>query len=65
MLEKQIKIVEDKNPENFRDTVNILLNKGWRVLSTNCTVINSEAYDFCSWYQAILFRDGQYVNIQS
>lgn len=58
MLKKHIKIVENCDKGNFTAEVNILLNKGYKILSTNCCVINSEAYDFCSCFQAILLKEG-------
>lgn len=58
MLKKYIKIVENCDKGNFTAEVNILLNKGYKILSTNCCVINSEAYDFCSCFQAILLKEG-------
>lgn len=56
MLKKHIKVVENYDKGNFTAEVNILLNKGYKILSTNCCVINSEAYDFCSCFQAILLK---------
>lgn len=51
-----IKVVESGDKDKFEDEVNDLLNDGWKLISTNCGFANSEEYDFCSVYQAILKR---------
>jgi hypothetical protein len=50
----QIKVVEESDKDKFESRVNEMLNNGYRILSTNCGFANSEQYDFCSSYQAIL-----------
>jgi len=50
----QIKVVEDGDINKFEVKVNDLLNDGYSILSTNCGFVNSEQYDFCSCFQAIL-----------
>lgn len=49
-----IRVVEFNDKDKFEAEVNDLLNDGWKLISTNCGFANSEEYDFCSVYQAIL-----------
>lgn len=55
----QIKIVENNDKDRFEEDVNKLLNIGYKILSSNCSMINSEAYDFASYYQAMLLTEGK------
>lgn len=41
----------------FEDTVNDYLEEGYKILSSNCGFVNSEAYDFCDNWQAILYKE--------
>lgn len=51
-----IKIVAHSEKEKFEDEVNKLLKTGYTILSSNCSMINSEAYDFANYYQAMLLH---------
>lgn len=53
----RIKIVEDNDKDEFEEKVNVLLNTGYTILSSNCSMINSEAYDFANYYQAMLLTE--------
>ena len=53
-LTPQIKTVESSDKDKFGVEVNELLNNGYRIMTTNCGFANSEKYDFCALYQAIL-----------
>lgn len=52
-----IKVVEESKPNVFEEKVNELLKMGYKISSTSCGFVNSEAYDFCSVYQAILIKE--------
>jgi hypothetical protein len=54
---QQIKVIESADCDEFERDVNDLLSNGYRVLSSNCGFVNSEKYDFCSSYQAILINN--------
>ena len=57
MNRKPIIVIEKTGPNEFERECENLLNIGYKILSTNCSFVNSEAYDFCSSYQAILQID--------
>mgnify|MGYP000947344460 FL=1 len=52
-----IKVVDESKPDVFEEKVNELLKMGYKISSTSCGFVNSEAYDFCSVYQAILIKE--------
>lgn len=49
-----VKIVENADKDKFTNEVNGFISRGYEILSTSCSMINSEAYDFASFYQAML-----------
>ncbi len=52
-----IKVVDETKINVFEVKVNELLKMGYKISSTSCGFVNSEAYDFCSVYQAILVKE--------
>jgi len=54
---KTIQVIEESDSKVFEDKVNSLLMNGWEILSTSCGFVNSEQYDFCGNYQAILIKE--------
>ena len=52
-----IKVIENNDAYDFETGVNNHLKKGYKILSTNCGFINSEQYNFCSCFQAILVKE--------
>ena len=54
----KIKVIEMSDLVKFEFEVNSLLEDGYKISSTNCGFVNSERYDFCGSYQAILLKDG-------
>lgn len=54
---QSIKVIEENNKINFESEVNYYLDIGYKISSTNCGFVNSEVYDFCSCYQAILVKE--------
>lgn len=52
-----IKVVDETEINVFETKVNELLKMGYKISSTSCGFVNSEAYDFCSVYQAILIKE--------
>jgi hypothetical protein len=53
---QQIKTIDVPNSIEFEQRVNDLLKEGYEILSTNCGFANSEKYDFCGCWQAILVK---------
>jgi len=53
----RIKTVNVSDEKQFEDCCNDLLSNGWKILSTSCGFANSEKYDFCSSWQAILIKE--------
>jgi len=54
---QQIKTIDVSDGEKFNKEVNELLAQGYKISSTSCGFINSESYEFCSQYFAILVID--------
>lgn len=54
---QSIKVIEENNKINFESEVNYYLDIGYKISSTNCGFVNSEEYDFCSCYQAVLVKE--------
>lgn len=52
-----IEIVSTCNKLEFKTVVEGFLREGYKILSTNIGFVNSEAYDFCDCYQAILLKE--------
>jgi len=51
----KIKVIEKSDEKEFESAVNDLLStQKWEILSTSCGFVDSEQYDFCASYQAIL-----------
>jgi len=59
MITKKIKVISQSDSVKFEELVNIYLNLGWDILSTSCGFVNSEVYDFCESYQAILIKESR------
>lgn len=55
-MEQYIKVIESSNLERFESQVQDLLNQGYIVSSTSCGFVQSEKYDFCSDFKAILIK---------
>lgn len=54
---KKIMVVDESDEKQFEEQVNSLLNDGWEILSSSCGFADSEQYDFCSVYKAIMIYD--------
>lgn len=54
---QEIKIINMTDEDDFTKAVNEALSNGYKISSTDCGFINSEQYDFCSSYMAILVID--------
>lgn len=52
-----IQVVNTSNHATFVVKVNELVSEGYKVLSTSCGFANSEKYDFCDCYHAILEKE--------
>lgn len=57
-----MKIVETSDHTEFENQVKGYLSQGYKISSTNCGFVNSEKYDFCSIYQAILIKPEHSIN---
>ncbi len=53
----KIQVIEESDSNKFEEKVNALLAIGYKILSTSCGFVNSERYDFCGSYQAILIDE--------
>lgn len=56
-MSQQIKVIERNNAVVFAEEVNFHLADGYIVSSTSCGFVNSDRYDFCHNYQAILILE--------
>jgi hypothetical protein len=56
-MKQQILIIENSDAVDFENRVNVCLTEGWKISSTSCGFVNSESYNFCSSYQAILVKE--------
>jgi len=56
MIQRKIEIVQSNDEETFKQKVQELLNDNWYIQSCNCGFIQSETYDFCNVFQAILTK---------
>ncbi len=54
METKRIQTKDLSDEDKFREEVNSYLGAGGKLLSCSSGVVNSEAYDFCSWWHAII-----------
>jgi hypothetical protein len=54
---QNVKVIEVSDPTDFEKMVNSFLNEGYKVSSTSCGFVNSEKYDFCGSYQAVLIKE--------
>lgn len=53
----KVKTINTPDENKFESKCNELLTDGWKILSTSCGFANSEKYDFCSVWQAILVKE--------
>ena len=56
-MSQEIKVLNITDETEFESIVNGFLSEGWKIASTCCGFVNSENYDFCTSFQAILIRD--------
>lgn len=49
--------VSENAQSQFEYMVNGYLQDGYKILSTSCGFVNSESYDFCESWQAILYKE--------
>ncbi len=54
--QREIHIVSLSDEDAFTSEVNRLLSEGWQIHSSSCGFVNSESYDFCNSYQAIMIK---------
>ena len=57
MQKQRIETIESNDMAEFTSQVNTYLEEGWTISSTSCGFANSEAYEFCSIYQAVLVME--------
>lgn len=56
-MNQEIKALNLTDETEFENIVNGFLAEGWKISSTSCGFVNSENYDFCTSFQAILAKD--------
>ena len=49
-------VIDESSAEEFARLIDESILKGYKINSTNCGFVNSEKYDFCASYQAILIK---------
>lgn len=54
---QKIKVINMSDETEFESVINDWLEDGWIISSTACGFINSENYDFCTSFQAILIKN--------
>lgn len=52
-----IKVISTSDEDAFERRVNELLENGYKLSSSSCGFVDSEKYDYCSSYQAILIKE--------
>ncbi len=57
MKQVDVKIVNTGSEVEFVMQCKRLLDDGYRISSTSCGFIQSEKYNFCDCYQAILIKE--------
>lgn len=57
IIMQEVEIVEAADPDDFVERVNKLLSEGFQLSSSSCGFVDSEKYDFCGNYQAILLKN--------
>lgn len=60
---KTIKVIDVCDKDEFEKEVNELLEQGYKLKSCSSCVLQSELYDFCSCYQAIMLKEESCKNI--
>lgn len=55
----EIEVINSGDKDAFKKNVNGLLERGWKLLSVSGGFVNSEKYDFCDSFYAILIKEGQ------
>lgn len=55
-MSQEVKVLNITDETEFETNINSYLKEGWKISSTSCGFINSEAYDFCTSFQAILTK---------
>ena len=53
---KHLVVIDESQPDIFAAKCNGYINNGYEVSSSSCGFVQSEAYDFCGSYQAILIK---------
>lgn len=56
-MTEEIIVIEANSKTEFIGKVNFNLERGYRISSTSCGFVDSEEYDYCSIYQAILVKE--------
>ena len=54
-----VKGVETSDKDEFERESSKLIGLGYKISSSNCGFLNSERYDFCPYYQAILIKESE------
>lgn len=54
---EKIKVINITDEDEFEREINKWLLQGYKVSSSSCGFVNSESYDFCTSFQAILIKE--------
>lgn len=56
MRQTDVKVIERSDAIKFESDLQFYLSEGWQILTCSCATINSDRYDFCSDYKAVLVK---------
>ena len=59
----KIKVVASSDAIDFENKVNKIIEAGFKLSSSSCGFVNSERYDFCDAYHAILIKTEDTSNV--
>lgn len=56
MSEKPVVAIETSDRSQFENQCQSFIEKGYRLESSSCSILNDVSHDFSSWWQAILVK---------
>jgi hypothetical protein len=56
MTQTEVKVIERTDSAKFESDLNFYLSEGWQILSCSCGFVQSEKYDFCSDFKAVMVK---------
>jgi len=56
-MDKPVVVIEESDSTKFENKCADCIAMGYKLSSASCGFVNSESYEFCSSYQAILVKE--------